>query len=70
MAESLAVSMKEAAKPSLVKVSLNVPGFAVSMGEATKPLLFEVVEVSKLEDVSRTKCSFSGSHMCFSESLA
>ena len=44
--------MGEAAQPSLAKVSLNVPGFAVSMGEAAKPLLFEVVEVSKLEEVS------------------
>ena len=37
VAESLAVSMGEAAKPSLGKVLLNVSGFAVSMGEATKP---------------------------------
>ena len=59
------------------------------MGEAAKPLLFEVVEVSKLEEVShemllvrllhvskcqnwrksRTKCSFSRSHMCNLEFL-
>ena len=44
--------MGEASRPSLRKVLLNVSGFAVSMGEAAKPLLFEVVEVSKLEKVS------------------
>ena len=46
--------MGEAAKPSLTEaeVSLKVSGFAVSMGEATKPFLFEVVKVSKLEEVS------------------
>ena len=50
MAESLVVSIGEAAKLSFAKVSLKVSGFAVSMEEATKPLLFEVVKVSKLEE--------------------
>ena len=61
--ESLAESMGEAAKPSLGKVSLNVSGFAVSMGEATKPLPIEVVEVSKLEDVSHDMFVFRLPHV-------
>ena len=52
MAEGFAVSMGEAAKPSLTKVSLKVSGFAVSMGDAIKTFLFDVVKVSNLEVIS------------------
>ena len=38
-------------------------GFAVSMGEAAKPLLFEVVEVSKLEEVSHEMLVFRLPHV-------
>ena len=55
--------MGEAARPSLRKVLLNVSGFAVSMGEAAKPLLFEVVEVSKLEEVSHEMLVFRLPHV-------
>ena len=63
MAESFAVSMGEAAKPSFTKVSLKVSGFAVSMGEATKPFLFEVVKVSKLMEVSNEMLVFRLPHV-------
>ena len=52
------MSMGEAAKPSLMKVSLKVSGFAVSMGEAIRPFLFDVVKVSKLEEVSHEMLVF------------
>ena len=57
------MSMGEAAKPSLTKVSLKVSGFAVSMGEATKSFLFEVVKMLKLEDVSHEMLVFGLSHV-------
>ena len=50
-AESLAVTMGEAAKAALRQVSKNVSGFIISMGEGTKPLFTEVVKISKLEEV-------------------
>ena len=37
--------------------------FAVSMGEATKPFLFEVVKVSKLEEVSQEMLVFRLPHI-------
>ena len=60
---SLAVSIGEAANPSLGKILLNVSGFAVSMGEAAKPWLFEIVEVSKVEDVSHEMLVFRLPHV-------
>ena len=62
MLASLAVTLGEAAKPALWKVSLNVSGFA-TMGEAAKPGLFEVVHVSKLEEVSHEMLVFKLQHV-------
>ena len=101
------MSIGEAAKPSLTKVSLKLSGFAVFktfpfrscqsvkiggglarnfrfqaptclllslwlsdflwlrpfMGEAAKPFLFEVVKVSKLEEVSHEMLAFKLPHV-------
>ena len=63
MAESFAMSIGEAAKPSLTKMSLKVSGFPISMGKAIKPFLFEVVKVSKFEEVSHEMLNFKLPHV-------
>ena len=57
--------MGQAAKASFGKVLLIVSGVAVSMREATKPLLFEVVKVSKFEEVSHEMVVFRLRHVSF-----
>ena len=58
------MSIGKVAKHSFTKVSLVlVSGFAMSIREATKPFLFEVVKVSKSEEVSQEMLVFRLPHV-------